>query len=335
MKKLSVFIIAMLVLVGCKTTKEEDYKAKSTGTINSLSVVITNSLWNDKVGDTVRSLFAAPVEGFSTDEPIFSIHQMPPGVFTDFARNSRNVLIVQKGDTNIAGVTQDEYAAPQQVAVITGTNEAEIIRLLKENAPSLIANFKKHELEENLNRLSQTASKEKALEEEFGISLTLPSNYKITTQRDNFFWIKRQIKNYEAGIFVYEVPINKVPNDSTRVNALINIQDAVGKANVPGRDPETMYMQTEKAFAPSIYETTIDNRFAIESKGLWEMKNFLMGGPYVSYFIADEANKRYIVVQGFVFAPQIDKRDYMFELETIAKSIKFKEDEDFSTSAKK
>ena len=182
--------------------------------------------------------------------------------------------------------------------------------------------------------MASTASQQKALEEEFGISLVLPANYKITTQRDNFFWVKRQIKNYEGGIFIYEVPISQIPNDSTRVNAIVSMQDTIGKANVPGRDPETMYMQTEKGFAPSVYETTIDNRYAIESRGLWEMKNFLMGGPYVTYLIADQPNNRYIVIQGFVFAPQIAKRDYMFELETIAKSIKFKEDKDFNPSKK-
>ncbi|GLB52907.1 DUF4837 domain-containing protein [Neptunitalea chrysea] len=355
MKKIFFFVVTILVFQGCKTTKEEDYKQQSTGPINSLSVVISNEMWNGKVGDKIRSYFAAPMEGLATEEPIFSIHQMPPSVFTDFARMSRNVLVIQKSDKDVAGISEDLYAKPQQVAIINGTSEEKIIELLDTNAPKMVANFKDHEIIESQRRMVTSKSKEEALLKEFGITLKLPSTYIITTQDTKFFWIRRQIQKYEGGILVYEVPYDSVPSDENNyyfatkhnkeynfdkdftvetpdvalANYVVSMRDSIGKAHVPGRDPERMYMQTEKGFAPSIHKVEIDNRKAIESRGLWEMKNFLMGGPYINYMIPDKANNRYIVIDGFVFAPSIDKRDYIFELESIAKSIKFKEDADF------
>ena len=47
-----------------------------------------------------------------------------------------------------------------------------------------------------------------------------------------------------------------------------------------------------------------------------------MSGPFVNYVIEDKVNNRLIVVEGFAFAPSVQKRDYMFELEAIIKSLK-------------
>ncbi|GLB48154.1 DUF4837 domain-containing protein [Neptunitalea sp. Y10] len=335
----------MMVLQACKTTKEEDYKRASTGAVNSLYVVVSNDMWNGKVGDKIRSYFAAPVEGLSVEEPMFSIKQIPPSIFAD-TKYSRNLLIIQKADEDAAGISEDLYAEPQQVAIIKGNSEEKILELLDINAPKMIENFRDHEVLEAQERMITSESKEKALLNEFGITLKLPTTYIITTQKDKFFWIRRQIQKYEGGLLVYEVPFDSVPKgeavkskmiadslptpvDGQLSDFIVSMRDSIGKAHVPGRNPETMYMITEKGFAPSIKTLTIDGREAVESRGLWEMKNFIMGGPYVNYMIADEANNRYIVIDGFVFAPSIDKRDYMFELEAIVKSIKFKEDADF------
>ena len=49
-----------------------------------------------------------------------------------------------------------------------------------------------------------------------------------------------------------------------------------------------------------------------------------MGGPFVNYAIEDKVNNRYLVAEGYVYAPSLDKREYVFELEAIIKSIKIK-----------
>ena len=49
-----------------------------------------------------------------------------------------------------------------------------------------------------------------------------------------------------------------------------------------------------------------------------------MAGPFVNYAIEDKVNNRYLVAEGYVYAPSVDKREYVFELEAIIKSIKIK-----------
>ena len=49
-----------------------------------------------------------------------------------------------------------------------------------------------------------------------------------------------------------------------------------------------------------------------------------MAGPFVNYTVKDTVNKRLLVLEGFVFAPSISKRDYLFELEAIIKTAELK-----------
>ena len=50
-----------------------------------------------------------------------------------------------------------------------------------------------------------------------------------------------------------------------------------------------------------------------------------MSGPFINYWIQDTLNNRYLVAEGFVFAPSVQKRDYVFELEAIIQSIGIKQ----------
>jgi hypothetical protein len=49
-----------------------------------------------------------------------------------------------------------------------------------------------------------------------------------------------------------------------------------------------------------------------------------MSGPFINYAIEDKVNDRVVIVEGYVFAPSVAKRDYMFELEAIIKSVSIK-----------
>ncbi len=48
-----------------------------------------------------------------------------------------------------------------------------------------------------------------------------------------------------------------------------------------------------------------------------------MGGPFVSYTFTPPANSDIITVEGFVYAPRFDKRNYVRHLEAILSSINF------------
>jgi hypothetical protein len=83
-------------------------------------------------------------------------------------------------------------------------------------------------------------------------------------------------------------------------------------------------MITEEAYTPHIFEVELDGKKTFETKGKWEVKGMYMAGPFISYSVVDKANNRLVVVEGLTYAPSINKRDYMFELEAVLKTLKIK-----------
>ncbi len=326
MKKLGTLaLLLVLTLTSCNDGKNKNYLPTSIGAINSMVVVIDNELWKSKVGDTIRKHFAAPVLGMPMDEPLFSIDQIAPKFFTGSIRNTRSVLYVMEDSVNVSHVKSDMYATPQKVGVIKGADQEEIIDNVTKKSDEIIAAFKDMEIAEAQKRFNRSLNKEGVLQEKFGISLKVPSIYKVGKQEDNFVWIDREIQKGTANIIVYDMPANSFNNDSTLVRDIIAMRDSIGEKYIPGPDitGKVTYMRTEPAYAPAVFPVEIAGIKGVEVRGIWDIKNYPMAGPFLTYILNDKANNRKLVLEGFVFAPATEKRDDIFELEAILKTLKF------------
>jgi len=326
MKYLGTLLLILIFTLSCKDVNKKSYLPGSIGSINSLGVVMSNELWEGSVGDKVREHFAAPVVGLTWDEPLFSIEHMPLKVFTGTTRYRRAVLFVDVDTVNVAHVKSDLYATPQEIGVIKGRNQQEIISSLDAKADEIIAAIKAMELKETQKRFLRSLSKDKIMEDKFGITWRLPSIYKVGKKEDNFVWIDRDIQKGSMNIIAYEIPRKSLTNDSTFVTDFIRMRDSIGEKYIPGPDVlnKKTYMTTEDAFSPYFFTTEIGGKKALEVRSIWDMENYPMAGPFATYIIDDEPNDRKLVLEAFTFAPATNKRDYMFELEAILRTVKFK-----------
>ena len=59
------------------------------------------------------------------------------------------------------------------------------------------------------------------------------------------------------------------------------------------------------------------------TKGLWTIDDAFMAGPFVTFAIRDETRERYLILEGFTYAPSMSKRDLQFELESILRTVRF------------
>ena len=325
MRAFIVSACSLIFLMACQNGPKKNYKPASLGAINTMAVVMDNELWEGPVGDKVREHFAAPVLGLTWDEPLLNLEQMPGSVFTGTTRHRRAVLFVGLDTVSGAQIQNDLYAAPQKVAVIKGTTQEELIASIESASPQIIESFKGMELEESQKRFLRSLSKETVLSEKFGISLRLPSLYTVGKEEEGFVWIDREIQKGSMNIIVYEMPADSFESDSTFVQDILRMRDSIGRKFIPGPDVpgKTTYMGTEKAFAPYVFPAEIGGKKAVEVRGIWEVVNYPMAGPFLTYIINDKAQNRKLVLEGFTFAPATNKRDYMFELEAIMKTISF------------
>jgi len=68
---------------------------------------------------------------------------------------------------------------------------------------------------------------------------------------------------------------------------------------------------------------TLDNYYTLEARGIWEIVNDFMAGPFMSYLIHNPETNELLFVDGFVYAPGETKRDVMQELEVILATVDF------------
>lgn len=307
-----------------KEGKNETYLPASNGNLNNISVVVDNILWEDAVGENIRNIFAAPLNGLPTNEPMFGMRQIPTQVFDGFATRSRLVLKIEKGNVEATTkIVNNTFAKPQTVVVVAGKTDKDIITQLIENKDKIIDAFDKEEVKEKLRRINLSLLADETIETKLGITIDIPSAFKIGKADDDFFWIRKSLSQAKTiDLMLYEVPLETISNGDSTIVDIVKMRDGITKTKIPSEDD--IYMAVEDKYAPSMFKTIIDNKPAYEVRGMWDMKGFTMAGPFITYAIEDKINNRYLVADGYVYAPSLEKRDYIFELEAIIKSITIK-----------
>lgn len=323
MKKTILILSFFIVFIACKKDPNNDISGlrESAGRINTLSIITENNLWNGALGDSIRAKFASPVDGLPQQEPLFTLKQYTPELFNGFISTTRIALIIGKTNTNVFEIKINELAQPQTTVHIGGTSIEETIKILEKNYPKVIEAFKKQELEENQRRIQKSLLNVDKIKKKFGVKINIPDAYKYALEKDKFMWIRKETHSGNASLLIYEVPIALLKNENDVIQNIVQMRDTIGK-NIEGTLPNT-HMITEAAYAPYLFEIQLKGKPAFETKGTWELKNDFMGGPFINYAILDEANNRYLVLEGFCYNPSTSKRDLMFELEAIIKSVQF------------
>lgn len=305
-----------------KEAKQDDVVLPaSEGNINTISIIIDDVLWNGDVGDTLRKKLAAPVDGLQEEEPLFTINQYSPKIFDSSVRLGRNILVVSKAPDAEFKHVIDKYATPQNVFYITGHNLKEIIETIDLHAATLISSIKFYEIIENQKTTAASLFNDKKINQKFNIALQIPSSFSYALIKDRFVWLKKDIPSGNSSLLVYQVPYSAFRNGKIVENA-VRLRDSVGRKYIHGMLDKSS-MVTEESYYPYVSETKIDEHQAFEIRGTWELDNNFMNGPFINYAISDPKNKRYIIVEGFVYNPSSTKRDMIFELESIIKSLQF------------
>ena len=281
------------------------------------------SLWNGDLGHIVRDSLQTAYIGLPWDEPQFTLHHLVPQAFTGFARQSRNVIQFATDSVPQFRLAQDQFARPQLFALITGEDLESQKMLFNSNLNQLRKLILENEQKEKIRRINQSSSKSIELKDRFRIELTYPTAYQTLKDTTNFVWIQKPIPKGHMNLIAYSLNLTSLDGPTrTRIPA---IRDSIGGVYLPGRLEET-HMITEQAYRPYYFTTTLGGLPGYLTKGMWEVKGDYMAGPFVNYMLRDTLNNRWIVIEGFTFAPNSNKRDNMFELNSILSTLEVHRD---------
>ena len=162
------------------------------------------------------------------------------------------------------------------------------------------------------------------------LSISVPSDMTIDENHTGFSWLKRFRTKFadnneheiQQGIIVYTYPY--VDDSTFTLDYQIAKRDSVFKQSVPG-PTEGSYMATELRFGmqPEFSQKMINGLYVFEMRGLWRVEGDLMGGPFLSISMFDEPNNRIVTIEGYVYAPHFEKREYLREMEAMVYSYQF------------
>jgi hypothetical protein len=326
MKKFILFIAVLSSLLACDDKNGKVLLPTSIGRYNELMVVINQADWDGKIGLALKKVIASNVLGLPQPETQFAITHIPHQGFDGFLKHNRNILSIEQGKESELIIEFDVYSKPQVYMHLKGPDKEAIAKLIKENKDLIIKAFKESDIKQIQKDLRKKVHKTELVKtfKEQGYSLKIPMDYTQVDDTGNFIWYRKEIQVYNAkingsmNIISYTLPL-EIPFEQLK-DSVASIRDMIGKKHIPGAI-EGSYLITEAAYAPHIFEDKLDGKEAYKVKGKWEVYKDFMAGPFVSYIVNDTKNKRIVVVEGFTYAPVVKKRDLMFELEAIIRTL--------------
>lgn len=329
MKKGLIIITVLLFLTSCKDAKDTFVLSSPIGKVNKVLVVTTGQHWKGAVGNELRGFLGKLLVGLPQPETTFSVSQVAPKGFGTIMNKNRNILFAQIASKESFTVSNNLYAAPQTIIRVTAKDEAGLLAQLKKYKKKIVKTFRDGDLKTMQNIFAKKRvddQKYKTLKN-LKLSLIIPREFRTVDDTGEFLWLRQYLQSGIArgdgrnNILVYSVPLTEEFDLDAGNHILIN-RNKIGKKYIPG-SKEGMYMITEAAYTPETKKAIVANKKAFETRGKWEVKNDFMAGPFLNYTIIDKENNRLIVVEGFTYAPSVNKRQFIFELEAIAKSLKF------------
>jgi len=312
-----VFLAFLTLIISCEENNSELLLPESNGTINSISVVIDDNLWGSEIGALIKKEFAYPIYGLPQMEPVFDLKQIPTSVFSGFATNSRTILKVGVSKKERLATLKNKYAKPQLIIDLSSVSQQKLKEQISKSKDKVLAKLYAHEIAEKQRRVLKSKNPTKLIREAFGFDILFSSSYRIAKSSKDFLWVRRDTEKGSINFY-----ISKIKN---KENLNINlIRDSLSKKFIPGPIVKT-HMSTDKSYTPKSKEFQLSQNLKItETRGIWEVKDQFMAGPFISYMVTNRKNSEEVyILEGFVYSPSTTKRDYIFELEAIFKSIKF------------
>jgi len=308
-------IMAVMVVCSCSRS-QKSILPKGGGTPYDVLLVGDNSM----ARSVVHEILEAEAAGLPQPEPMFDVSATDSRMHSQTARCIVIVTVdSSKFTTTRIKYEKDVYTHPQ-IIVYVNTPSADRLRNDKDMiTPKLHQLLTRAEMNAEIELLQgkHNPTAERMISNMFGCIMLIPASMKSSKRGRNFLWFSNDASSGMQNICMYSYEGDKLDKD-----CFIRKRDSIMRINIPGEYPN-MHMHT---VAESVTSNIRKEKHAIvmSCRGLWEMKNDAMGGPFVTHCIVDSSKKRVIVAEAFIYAPEMKKRNKIRQTEASLHTLKLK-----------
>lgn len=317
-KSTLIAITALIILVSCdalRTVNNNEVVAQ--GAPYELIVVCNQPQWEGAVGDTIREVFTASIPYLQQTEPLFDLLRVTHQGYTNLVVRHRNILstIVNEGLAETSATVQyNANATPQIVVTVQGGTDSGVATYISENREMLLELFEEAERGRAVEYAKRFGVKslEALIQSKFDISMRIPEGYTLRNEGDDFIWISYEYPTASQGVLIYKYKVKDGIRD-LGVDRLTAARNRYA-AKIPGPVAGS-YMTTVKEYTPDQTAYEINDRLWVELRGLWNVENDFMGGPFVSYSTLTDDQKYIVTLDMYVYSPKLGKRNFIRGLE--------------------
>lgn len=308
----------LLAAGGCSKEKKPALLPAISGKAGEVEIVSTKAVWESEAGSAIRTVLQAEYPFTPQKESKYRIYNVPPEGFVGVFRFHRNIVYLHISDTCRVkmAINKNVWAEPQTMITVFAPDEASAAEVILAQGDKICETFEDAERERVIYNARQFPNDAltQTVRQQFGGSPLFPSSYTMKKKTGDFVWISYETTYTTQGIFIYRFPYTG--EEQFTLEALVAKRNEVLKENVPGAR-DNSYMITNPVLTPGYWKKSYKGRDFTEIRSLWETENDFMGGPFISDAFRSSDGRDVIVVEGFVYAPKFDKRDYLRQVEAI------------------
>lgn len=352
-----IFALAIAAFISSSCTEEArtrlSAKANAFGKANHVVVIADKDIWEGAVGDTFRFYFSSAFLILPQPEPILDLKHFTPldldkdpirkelrtyiylGNMGDKSSATAKLMSEDIGPERIRSAKEskgygniqkkDKYALGQLNVFMYGTSQENLLANIKNNYSTILKRIKENDselIEANVYAGGQSRRAQASVDSTMGIQLKIPTDYFIALEEENTMWIRKMTKEFSSNIILHKLPYTA--KEQLSYQGIKSLRDSLTKRYVSSDIPDSYMLINDIDLPMFVKNVDFNDYFAVEAKGIWELKNDYMGGPFISYLIHNPTNNELYLLDGFVFAPSKKKRELMQYLEHILNTVEFK-----------
>lgn len=328
------FTLAALAF-SCSADKKENLPGYS-GSWGEVVVVMSRQQWQQQAGDAIYRELAAPHLGMPSEEPSHTVIHISADKFQSVIRTHRCILIPEISREKYAfapaqlKISRSVWARGQLVVHITAGNEDTLIAGIKRYGPRLRELFTDVEINRRINRNAEFGPVwlRDSVKNAYAVDMHFQKDFTPVSVRNGVMWVRLERERTQGGfqhqvsqgVVLFTLPYRAY--NQLLDNAVMDVADSVLALHIQGAVSGSFMKIDRLNVEPVQREINQMGNYAREVRGIWRMEKNFFGGPFYLLATLDEQRQRIIYVFAYVYAPQFEKRDYLQEVEAMARSLK-------------
>lgn len=356
MKLIQLFLLLLFCLPGCinntGTGSSRTPSKDAFGEANHVVIVCEQELWESPLGDSINYYFGSAYPILPQPEPMFDLRHMTYSDVIGYSvrRELRNYIFIADmsaiatapanllnelvGEERLKEhlqtskvsnlITRDQWARGQQIFYILGKDLADLTTRIRTSFPGIakqIRDFDQARIKATVYAAGKSNSLSQQVEQRFRIKMDIPNDWVLASAKQGGYWLRKENEKSSSNIILSKLPYRSTLQLSA--TGIKGIRDTMSRLFVRTDSPGD-YMEINDQDLPMfIYQKTVDANYGIEARGIWETKIEYMGGPFQTYLIQTPAKDSLLYLDVFIYAPEMEKRDLMQQVEEIVRTLHF------------